>query len=72
MTVAILTVQKMHRVVMSLIHNMNNIGSFGGGGIFWLQRIINTRIHFKMVEEQPSLENLIKRVDFTLPVVFEI
>lgn len=71
MTMAILTVQKMHRVVMSLIYNMNNIGSFRGERIFWLQRIINTRI-LKMVEEQRSLENLIKRVDFILPVLFEI
>lgn len=63
----------MYRVVWNLTYKMNNIdlGQGWGEGIFW-QRIINTRIGLRMVVKQPSLENLIKRMDSTLPVVFEI
>lgn len=64
----------MCRVVWNLIYKMNNIEVRQGWrkGIFWLQRIINARIGLRMVVKQPSLENLKKRMDSTLPVVFEI
>ena len=51
--------------------NMNDTDSRGERNLL-IARMINARVGLRMIIEQPSLENFIKRMDSILPVVLEI